>query len=85
MVQLKTVLETVDLLALEKGEKKNGYYRVKITTGELLKAFNLKPSTPHHRHIKAVVETHYSGTTAEAMGYGDGSSGFILHIKIWSK
>ena len=85
MVQLKTVLETVDLLALEKGEKRGGYYRVVITTEELLKAFNLKPSLPHHRHIKALVELHYSGTTVEALGYGDGSSGFRLHIKIRSK
>jgi hypothetical protein len=85
MVQLKTILETVDLLALEKGEKSNGYYRVTVTTGELLKAFNLKPSLPHHRHIKAIVEMQYSGTTAKALGYGDGSSGFILNIKIRSK
>ena len=85
MVALRTVLNTVDNLALERGEKQKGVYHVTVTTGELIEAFGLKPSIPHHRHIKSLVETHYSGTLAELVGRGDGANGFKLHIKIRSK
>ena len=85
MVKLVTILETIYRLALERGEKHGSIYYVTVTTGELIAAFGLKPSLPHHRHIRGLVEMHYRGTTAEALGRGDGSGGFKLHIRIWSK
>ncbi len=85
MVGLKTVLETIDLLAVGRGEKIGNTYHLMVTTGELIESFGLKPSITHHRYIKGIVGMHYSGTTAEALGRGDGSSGFKLHIRIRSK
>ncbi len=85
MVQLRTILETIDRLALERGKRQDSIYYLTVTTGELLDAFGLKPSIPHHNHIRGLVQMHYHGTTAEGLGRGDGSGGFKLHIKIWSK
>jgi hypothetical protein len=85
MVTANTVRETVDRLAVEDGEKRGKVYRLTKTTGELIEMFGLKPSAPHHRHIKGIVEMHYPGTIAEVLGRGDGSDGFKLHIKIWSR
>lgn len=85
MVSSKTVLGIIDRLVAERGEKKNGVYRLIITTHELMEAFGLKPSIPHHRYIKGIVEMHYHGTRSETIGKGDGSQGFRLSIKVWSK
>ena len=81
----RTVRDAVDRLAAEQGEKLGKVYHLKKTTGELLEAFGLKPSAPHHRHIKGLIEMHYPGTTAEVLGIGDGTSGFKLHIRIRSR
>jgi len=85
MVNTKTVYQTLDRLMLERGEKRNNIYHLTITTNELMEEFGLKPSIPHHRYIKGLIEMHYHGTHAETIGKGDGSQGFRLHIKIWSK
>ncbi len=85
MVTRQALLETVDCLVVEKGEKKGNVYHLTITTGELIKAFGLKPSIPHHRHIQGLVKMHYQQTSIEVLGRGDGSEGFKLHIRIWSK
>ena len=85
MVTARTVRNTVDQLAAEQGERQGKIYHLEKTTGELIEVFGLKPSAPHHRHIKGIIEMHYPGTTAEALGSGDGSSGFKLHIKIRSR
>jgi hypothetical protein len=85
MVNQPQVLGTIDRLALKRGEKKGNFYYLTVTTGELLEAFDLKPSLPHHRHVKGLVEMNYHGTTAEGLGRGDGSDGFKLYIKIRSR
>lgn len=79
-----TLLDIIDKWALEKGQKKNKLYLLKVTTTEIMLALDLKPSPPQHRYVKTMVETHYPGTKAEALGR-NGEIGFILHIKIWSK
>ena len=85
MASQKIVTQVIDQMAVEKGEKRNGVYHLIVTTGELMEPLGLKPSVPHHRYIKGLVEMHYRGTTAETLGKGDGSQGFKLHIRIWSK
>ena len=85
MVTATKIRESVDRMAAEKGEKLNGVYRLSITTGELIELFGLKPSIPHHRHFMGVIQMHYPGTTAEALGRGDGAQGFKLHIRIRSR
>ena len=78
------LLEIIDRLALERGEKNGHRYSVTVTTAELMSPLGLKPSVPHHRYVKGMVETHYPGTRVEPVGL-NGSGGFRLHIKIWSK
>lgn len=85
MSSQKKVCRVIDQLALEKGEKRGSMYHLLITTGELMGPLELKPSIPHHRYIKGLVEMNYKGTTAELVGKGDGSQGFKLHIRIWSR
>ena len=85
MVTRQKFLLTMDQLLVERGEYRDKMYRLTVTTGELLKLLDLKPSTPHHRHVKGLVEMHYRGTIAEPIGAGDGANGFNLHIKIRSK
>jgi hypothetical protein len=85
MVTRQTLLETVDRLLVEKGEKRGNIYHLTITTGELITAFGLKPSTPHHRHIQGLVKMAYPQSSVEVLGRGDGSDGFKLHIKVWSR
>lgn len=85
MVTQKQVRETVDRLAVTQGECRDRVYHLDVTTGELIESFGLKPSAPHHRHIKGLVEVHYPGTIAEPVGRGDGSQGFKLHVRIRSK
>ena len=85
MVASATVLATIDRLAAERGEKRGSVYHLTVTTEELMSEFGLKTSATHHRHLKGLVEMHYHGTTAEHIGRGDGSQGFTLHIRIWSK
>ncbi len=85
MVTAATIRETVDHMVAEKGKKLNGVYRLAITTGELIELFELQPSIPHHRHFMGIIQMHYPGTTAEALGRGDGAQGFKLHIRIRSR
>jgi len=85
MVTSETVFQTINGLAIEQGNRQGHVYYLTITTGELMSAFSLKPSLPHHRYVKGLVEMHYPGTTAEVVGRGDGAQGFKLYIKIWSK
>jgi hypothetical protein len=84
MLNRKVFVEKIDQLAVAKGEKHGKVYHLTVTTGELIEAFGLKPSLPHHRHIKGLVEMHYYGTTSELVGRGDGADGFRLHLRIRS-
>jgi hypothetical protein len=79
------VCPLIDSLALEKGDKRKGVYHLEVTTIELMEPLGLKSSAAHHRYIKGLVEMNYKGTTAETIGRGDGSQGFKLHVRIWSK
>ena len=85
MVTRQTLLDTIDRLLATNGEKEGRVYHLTITTGELIELFGLKPSLPHHRHIQGLVKMHYPETSVGTLGRGDGSDGFKLHIRIWSK
>ncbi len=75
--------DIIDRLAVEKGIRKKKVYHLEITTGELMEPLGLKPSIPHHRHVKFLVEANYHGTTVESIGI-NGERGFKLHLRIWS-
>lgn len=79
-----TLLHIIDTMAVSRGEKKGNNYHLTTTTEELMPLVGLKPSASHHRYVKTMVERSYPGTSAEALGH-NGSEGFRLHIKIWSK
>ena len=85
MVASTAVFQTINTLAVEKGDRQGNVYHLTVTTEELMSMFNLKPSIPHHRYVKGLIEMHYPKTTVELVGREDGSQGFKLHIKIWSK
>lgn len=78
------VLEIVDRLALERGEKSNGFYRLTLTTEELMEPLGIKPSVAHHRYVRNAILTYYQVVSTELIGRDD-SQGFKLHIKIRSK
>jgi len=80
-MHLSPFMTSVDKLLLEKGEKKNGYWRATLTTGEIIKELNKIDHTSHHRNIKAMVEMHYPGTRAESIGV-NGAQGWKLYIRV---
>lgn len=77
------ILEIIDKLALEKGEKRAGVYHLTLTTGDLMEPLDIKPSIIHHHHVKTLVSTYYK-TISEPVDQ-TGKNGFKLYIKIWSR
>ena len=76
-----TWLKAIDDLIVEKGEKKNSYYRATVTSLEILQRIGAVVTVPNHRNVLKVVQRQYPDSVAETAVEG----GWVFHIKIRSK
>ena len=74
-------MKAIDELIVEKGEKKDKYYRAVLTTKEILQKIGLVITAPNHQNVRRVVEMQYPDSKFEAIGY-NAQDGWRLHIII---